>query len=412
MVDSESSKTPPQNPPPAHPPEGNEPPRVNSLRELIDLVTGRNLPPEPPASSVGPAENYAFPFLALVGQEDMKLALMLALINPWLGGVLLIGPRGTGKTTAVRGLVDLLPETQHSACPYGCLPEDIEAGGIDAVCPDCARKYGQGLPLTVAERARLIELPPNARLEDVIGGLDEGAAPSSRPRLRPGILAQADQNILYIDEVNRVADEVLLAILNTAAQGHYSVPRGATSATYSARFTLIGSMDPEENSLRPQVMDHFGLRVIVRGLTDPAERLEAYHRARAYRTHSQGMAAQFEAETQLARQELQSARQLLSTVQIADNAAQAGMELIHRLGIDSLRAEITLFEAARAYAAADGRSRVSKNDVRTLARLALRLRPSKFMEDYMQERAAEDDRLATLVDEVIPNDQEDDPGPG
>ncbi len=131
-------------------------------------------------------EVLPFPFLALVGQQEMKLALLLALINPNIGGVLLVGPRGTGKTTAVRSLVDLLPKSPRSLCYYGCMPEDIETGGIDAVCPDCAKKYGIGDPLAVMDRVRLIELPLNSQIDDVVGGLSDRAALHDRMRLKRG----------------------------------------------------------------------------------------------------------------------------------------------------------------------------------------------------------------------------------
>lgn len=197
---------------------------------------------------------------------DMKLSLLLGLINPAIGGVLLIGPRGTGKSTAVRSLVDLMPQVPRSLCHYGCLPEDIESGGLDAVCPDCARKYGEGEPLALMDNVRLIELPLNARLDDVIGGINERSVTHERVRLRRGILAQADRNILYVDEVNLLADEVVDAILDAVAQGSYTVRRGPLSAAYRSRFVLIGSMNPEEGHLRPQILDRFGLRVVVHGL--------------------------------------------------------------------------------------------------------------------------------------------------
>jgi magnesium chelatase subunit I len=188
----------------------------------------------------------------------MKLALLLALVNPAVGGVLLIGPRGTGKTTVVRSLVDLLPCVSRSLCYYGCLPEDIESGGMDAVCPDCARKFAEGQPLSVFDRVHLIELPLNARLDDVVGGLDERAALNERMRLKRGILAQADKNILYVDEVNLLAEEISDALLDAAAQGSFTVRRGPLSATYRSRFILIGSMNPEEGNLRPQILDRYG----------------------------------------------------------------------------------------------------------------------------------------------------------
>src|SRR5512142_2642655 len=179
-----------------------EPAPIQSLRELIDLVTGRQFQTKIQQEDAGLAEVLPFPFLGLVGQDEMKLALLIAVINPLVSGVLLVGPRGTGKTTIVRSLINLLPYVKRSACHYGCLPEDIEAGGIDAVCPDCARKYGEGKLLTKIDQGRLVDLPLNARLEDVIGGLDERAAAQNQLRLKSGILKQADLNILYIDEVN------------------------------------------------------------------------------------------------------------------------------------------------------------------------------------------------------------------
>lgn len=379
-------------------------PRVRSLRELIDLVSGRSLKDSGPQEDSGLAEILPFPFMALVGQYEMKLALLLALINPAVSGVLLIGPRGTGKTTAVRSMLDLLPNVERSTCFYGCLPEDILSGGLDAVCPDCAKKYGEGQPLAKPDRVHLVELPLNARLEDVIGGLDERAQVHERLRLRRGILAQADQNILYIDEVNLLQDEIVNATLDAAAQGSYTVRRGPLSAAYKSRFTLVGSMNPEEGNLRPQIMDRFGLRVVVRGLEAPHDRLEAYQRVRAYQTNPRHTIARFSPETDLARVEIETARHLLPQVEIPDPVALAGISLIQSLGIDSLRAEITLFETARAHAAADGRTRVSLLDLRTAAPMALRLRRSTFMNQYFTERAAEDLELKKTLDQILPGD--------
>ncbi|RME08777.1 MAG: magnesium chelatase, partial [Anaerolineae bacterium] len=334
-------------------------------------------------------------------QDEMKLALLLAMINPHLGGVLLIGPRGTGKTTAVRSLPELLPKTLRSLCYYGCMPEDIEAGGMDAVCPDCAKKYAEGKPLARLDRVRLIELPLNARLEDVVGGLDERAALRGQVRLRKGILAQADRNLLYVDEVNLLADDVVDAILDAAAQGYYHVRRGAVTATFRSRFVLIGSMNPEEGRLRPQILDRFGLRVIVRGLKDRAQRLEAYRRARAYMTNPRQVARQFAPSTALAQEDIQAARELLPQVEIPDDVANLGLELIERLEIDSLRAEITLFEAARAHAIADARMEVGPQDIHAVAPLALRLRRSAFMQNYFQQQDVEEKELQNILDEVI-----------
>ncbi len=373
---------------------------VRSLRELLDRVTGRGIRPPAVQEESGLAESLPFPFLALVGQREMKLALMLALINPAVGGVLLIGPRGTGKTTAVRGLVDLLPQVQRSLCHYGCLPEDVEAGGMDAVCPDCAQKYARGEPLARLDQVRLVELPLNAQLDDVVGGLDERASLHERMRLKRGILAQADRNILYVDETNLLADEVVDALLDAAAQGSYTVRRATLAATYWSRFLLIGSMNPEEGRLRPQIQDRFGLRLVVNGLSDPDERLEAYRRVRAYKANPRQLIAQFSPETEQARQEIQEARQLLSQVELPEPVARQGLALVDRLKIDSLRAEITLFEAARAYAAADARKSVTPDDLRQVAAMALRLRRSDFMTQYVKQVANEDAEIESALQSV------------
>lgn len=377
-------------------------PAVRSLRELLDRVTGRGFQQPQSSEDSGIAEILPFPFLALVGQYEMKLALMLALINPAAGGVLLIGPRGTGKTTAVRSLVDLLPEVPRSLCYYGCMPEDIESGGIDAVCPDCARKFAEGEPLAKLDHVRLVELPLNARLEDVVGGVDERAAVHSRLRIRRGLLAQADHNLLFVDEINLLGDEVVDALLDAAAQGYYTVRRGAVSASYKSRFVLVGSMNPEEGRLRPQIQDRFGLRVVVRGLEDIQERLEAYRRVQAYQSNPRQTVTRFVTETEIAKAEIQAARDILSNVILTNEVAQSGLELINRLKIDSLRAEITLFEGARAYAAAEGRQEVILDDLREIAPLALRLRRSNFMEGYLEQQQIEESELLEILNTVIP----------
>jgi magnesium chelatase subunit I len=375
-------------------------PYVRSLKELIDLVCGRNLQDDSAAGDSGIAEKIPFPFLALVGQQEMKLALVMALINPALGGVLLIGPRGTGKTTAVRSLLELLPDVERSKCFYGCLPEDILTGGMDAVCPDCAKKYAEGKSLTAVDRVRLVELPLNTTLEDVIGGLDERALVNERMRLKRGILAQSDSNLLYLDETNLLANDIIDAILDAAAQGTFTVRRGVISATYRARFTLVGSINPEEGSLRPQIMDRFGFRVIVQGLDEPGQRFEAYKRVRAYLHNPRGLIAFYQAETDLARAEIQNARKLLPSVELPDEIARLGISLIQSLQIDSLRAEITLFEGARAYTAMDGRSRVELADLKMVAPMALRLRRSKYIHEYLTQQKSEENELAQQFDRI------------
>lgn len=374
---------------------------IRSLKELIDRVSGRGFIKPDREVDAGLAEVLPFPFLAFVGQMEMKLALLLSLVNPAVGGVLLIGPRGTGKTTIVRSLVDLLPEIPRSLCYYGCLSEDIESGGLDAVCPECARKYATGEPLAVMDRVRLVELPLNARLEDVVGGLDERAAVHERMRLRRGILAQADRNLLFVDEVNLLADDVVDSILDAAALGSFTVRRGPVSATYRSRIVLIGSMNPEEGNLRPQILDRFGLRVVVRGVDSVLERLEIYRRVQAYLSSPRLVVSSFAGETADVRAEVQEARDLLPQVTLSDAVAHLGLALIADLHLDSLRSEITLFEAARAYAAISGNCEVSPNDIYQVAPMALRLRRSSFMSEYFERQEFEEKELVSALEKVI-----------
>lgn len=382
------------------------PSNIRSLKDLIDRVTGRNIKYLSYQSDAGLAEKWPFPFLALVGQREMKLGLLLALINPAVGGVLLVGPRGTGKTTAARSLIDLVPSVRTSNCYYGCMEEDIEVGGIDAVCPNCAEKFGRGEALSSLRPVRLVELPLNARLEDVVGTMDERAALHARMRVQRGILSFADKNILYVDEVNLLTNQVVDSILDAAAQGSYTVRRGPVVATYRSRFTLIGSMNPEEGQLRPQILDRFGLRLIVHGLAEEADRLEAYHRARAYLNNPQSMADVWAEETMIAQDEIQTAQDLLPEVRLPDEVAAKGLKLIRDLDIASLRAEITLFEASRALAAADGRTEVSVEDLLTVAPMALRIRRSSFIDQYFADQQSEEEEIHGLVASAAEGSQE------
>ena len=333
-----------------------------------------------PAPDLGLADHLPYPFLAIVGQVEMRTALLLTVINPAVGGVLLIGPRGTGKTTAVRSLTDLLPYNE-------------------IVDEDAADEDGH--PRVRYEPVKLVELPLNARLEDVVGGINERiAVQQGRVRLERGILARADQNLLYVDEVNLLDDRVIDAILDAASQGSYTVRRGAMVGTYRSRFVFIGSMNPEEGGLRPQIMDRFGLRVTVQGLTDPAARRLVYDRVRAYRHDRRAFVRAWYELTEAVREEVSLARELLQEVELEEDAIMLGLELVNALGIDSHRTEHTMFEAARARAAADGRDRATLDDLRAVAVMSLRLRRSEFMRNFLRKQGTEDQLITAKLDEL------------
>jgi magnesium chelatase subunit I len=376
-------------------------PESSLLLRILNRAGARGILAED-ETDLGLAEYRPYPFLAIVGQFEMRIALMLTVINPAIGGVLLIGPRGTGKTTAVRSITGILPDVEVSDCEEGVLPEDLQSENTRLLYPDCYDKYHSGQSISHYEAVKLVELPLNARLEDVVGGINERiAVQQNRVRVERGILARADNNLLYIDEVNLLDDQIVDAILDAAAQGAYTVRRGAMSGTYRSRFVLIGSMNPEEGRLRPQILDRFGLRVNVRGLMNRDERLEIYRRSWAYRHHPSAFIRQWEEATAATREDIILARELLKETKLADEAIDIGLALVQELDIDSHRAEYTMFEAARAYAAADGRDLATARDIRAVAPMALRQRRSEFMVNFFHSQQVEDEQIRTRVDQLI-----------
>lgn len=377
----------------------------SALVRLLAQAGAQRILGAPPAD-LGLAETRPFPFLAIVGQYEMRIALLLTIINPAIGGVLLIGPRGTGKTTAVRSLIDLLPDVEVSDCEESALPADLTSPDAAYLYPDCYEKAKAGQPISHYEPVKLVELPLNARLDDVVGGINERiAVQQQRVRLERGILGRADNNLLYIDEVNLLDDAIVDAILDAAAQGHYTVRRGAMAGTYRARFVLIGSMNPEEGKLRPQILDRFGLRVNVRGLMEGQDRRLIYERVRAYRQNPTAFFHEWERLTSDTREEILLARELLKETTVADDVLEAGLGLVQALEIDSHRAEFTLFEAARAHAASDGRDVADMRDLQAVAVLALRERQSEFMTQFFEQQGQEDARIAATIEQFIGKSQ-------
>lgn len=356
----------------------------SALLQILNNAGARRVLQQP-SHDMGLAENLPFPFLAMVGQLEMRFALLIAVINPAVGGVLLVGPRGVGKTTAVRSLTPILPD----------VPVPVEQVPLE-------EQQADGPPPVRYERVKLIELPLNARLEDVVGGINERiAVQQQRVRLERGILARADQNLLYIDEINLLADDITNAIIDASAQGHYTVRRGPMVGTFRSRFVMVGSMNPEEGHLRPQIMDRFGLRVIVDGLGSADERIEVYQRVRQYRQDPMDFLQQWAEASATVREEIGLAQELLKETTLSEAALEAGIQLVQHLEIESNRAEFTLFEAARAHAAADGRDVAGIRDIRYVAPMALRLRRSTFMTNYLHSQTEESQRIQALLDELV-----------
>lgn len=347
-----------------------------------------------------------YPFTALVGQDEVKDALILAAVNPRVQGVLLIGPKGTGKTTAVRGLANLLPPVVHSLCPYGCDP-GWALTAPERLCDSCVAKLSAGEPTSYVERQAVVELPLNATLDDVVGGANARASlEQQRLFFEPGILAHANGNFLYIDEINLVPQEVLDAILDAAATGWSVVRRGRLAASYPARFVLIGSMNPEMGALRPQIIDRIGLRVMLGALEDKQDRIEVSRRSRRFSDDPELFAATWEDATARAAGSIARARALLPGVTIDEAAEEAAIGLVTTMGIESSRTEIVLVEAARAYAATDERHEATVEDVIAVAPMVLRYRKSGDLQGFFaaarQEDVAIRDAIAALSSS-IPN---------
>jgi magnesium chelatase subunit I len=313
----------------------------------------------------------AFPFAAIVGQDDMKLALLIAAVDASVGGVLVFGDRGTGKSTAVRALAALLPPMRVVAgCPYNCEPE--APARLCAACGTEGTARQRAAPRGVTTPVPVVDLPLGATEDRVVGALDlERALAAGVKAFEPGLLARANRGFLYIDEVNLLEDHLVDVLLDVAASGENVVEREGLSVRHPARFVIVGSGNPEEGELRPQMLDRFGLSVEVRTPGDLATRIEVVRRRDAFERDPAAFAQRWADDEARLRRRIVAARKRLPGVAVPDAQLERAARVCMAIGTDGLRGELTLMRAARACASLEGDTQVSDAHLRRVAPIVL-----------------------------------------
>ncbi|MGK9458474.1 putative cobaltochelatase [Streptomyces sp. G6] len=347
-----------------------------------------------------------YPFTAVVGQEDLRLALLLNAASPAIGGVLVRGEKGTAKSTAVRALSALMPEVDVVAgCRFSCDP-----GSPDLACPDGPHEPGA----SGSRPARMVELPVGASEDRLVGALDiERALAEGVKAFEPGLLADAHRGILYVDEVNLLHDHLVDLLLDAAAMGASYVEREGVSVRHAARFLLVGTMNPEEGELRPQLLDRFGLTVEVSASREPDQRVEVVRRRLAYDDDPAGFATRWADEETAVRARIVAARELLPSVRLGDGALRQIAATCAAFEVDGMRADIVMARTATALAAWAGRTDVLAEDVRQAALLAL---PHRRRRNPFDAPGLDEDKLDETLEEFGGQDGDgggdDDPDPG
>lgn len=342
-----------------------------------------------------------FPFTAVVGQDDLRLALLLNAVSPAVGGVLVRGEKGTAKSTAVRALSALMPQVHVVAgCRFSCDPE-----APDPACPDGPHETGAGS----SRPARMVELPVGASEDRLVGALDiERALAEGVKAFEPGLLADAHRGILYVDEVNLLHDHLVDLLLDAAAMGASYVEREGVSVRHAARFLLVGTMNPEEGELRPQLLDRFGLTVEVAASREPDQRVEVVRRRLAYDDDPAGFAARWADEEAAVRTRIVAARELLPSVRLGDGALRQIAATCAAFEVDGMRADIVMARTATALAAWSGRTDVLAEDVRQAALLAL---PHRRRRNPFDAPGLDEDKLDQTLEEFSGEEDDQDPDP-
>lgn len=346
------------------------------------------------SSSLAPA----FPFSAIVGQDEMRLAMLVCAIDPSVGGVLVLGDRGTGKSTAVRALASLLPPMAAViGCPYHCDPQ-APAGRCEVCDGLRAKRRKAGALRSETRPVPVVDLPLGATEDRVVGALDlERALTDGVKAFEPGLLARAHRGFLYVDEVNLLEDHLVDLLIDVAASGQNVVEREGLSVRHPARFVLIGSGNPEEGELRPQLLDRFGLSVEVVTPRNLPDRIEVVRRRDAFERDPQAFVKQWAAADADVRRSILEARERLATVRVPDPVLEQAARLCMALGTDGLRGELTLMRAARVVAALEGVAEVDDRHLRRVAVPSLRHRLRRNPLDDTGSGA----RVARAIDDVL-----------
>jgi magnesium chelatase subunit I len=332
---------------------------INELDDTSIILLCENMSEDP----------ILFPFTSIVGQESMKKALLLNVIDPGIGGVLIRGEKGTAKSTSVRSLARVLPQRMSvEGCVFHC-----DYARPERFCTSCRQRIEAGETLSPASAPmQVVELPLSATEDRVAGTLDlEHVLKTGEKKFEPGVLAKANGNILYVDEVNLLDDHIVDLLLDSAAMGTNYVEREGVSFHHPARFVLVGTMNPEEGDLRPQLLDRFGLSVEIKGEKDIPTRTEVVKRRLAFDADPEGYVARCMNELDAVRENIVSAKALLPKVRADDAVVEMVVSTTIHFDVDGYRADITLMKAAKANAALEGRTAVTKNDIMDTAELVL-----------------------------------------
>ena len=334
------------------------------------------------------AKNFLYPFTAIVGQEKMKEALILNIINPSLGGVLIRGEKGTAKSTLVRALANLLAEREENSCEFHCEPDKI-----DNYCSQCSEKYLKGEKIEKHKSTmKVINLPISATEDRVVGTLDiEYAIKTGEKKFEKGILAQSNRNILYVDEINLLDDHIVDVLLDSAAMGVNTIEREGISYSHPAKFVLVGTMNPEEGDLRPQLLDRFGLVVDVIGERETSKRVEVIKRRLDFEAEPEKFIKKYLAEEEKLKNRIENSKKILKNIKCSDEIYELAAKISIVLNVDGHRADIAVVKTATTIAAFENREEVIKEDMLRAAVLALphRMRKTPFEDGILDKEQIE-----------------------